>query len=215
MSEKYKNIIQLLREHPLYIKVALIIFYVVGIVAIYIPFTSDFFISLTPLALLLSFGQLMLFHRDFSIKTMLIFALIFAAGFLVEMAGTNTGIIFGEYSYGPTLGPKIGQTPVLMGLNWIMMIYLTAAPVRKLKTHPLVKVLLSSSLMVTYDLVLEQVAPAIKMWSWSGETIPLQNYAAWFILSVIFHTLFVSAKVKVKNELALVLLLTQFFFFVF
>ncbi len=146
---------------------------------------------------------------------MLIFALIFAAGFLVEMAGTNTGIYFGEYSYGPTLGPKIGQTPVLMGLNWIMMIYLTAAPVRKLKTHPLVKVLLSSSLMVTYDLVLEQVAPAIKMWSWSGETIPLQNYAAWFILSVIFHTLFISAKVKVKNELALVLLLTQFFFFVF
>jgi hypothetical protein len=52
MSEKYKNIIQLLREHPLYIKVALIIFYVVGIEAIYIPFTSDFFISLTPLALL-------------------------------------------------------------------------------------------------------------------------------------------------------------------
>ncbi len=215
MSEKHENIILRLRNYPEYFKVVLIIFYTVGVTAIYIPFTSAFFISLTPLALLLSFGVLMLFHRDFRLKTMLIFAFIFLAGFLVEMIGTNSGLIFGGYTYGPTLGLKIGETPVLMGLNWIMMIYLTATPVRKLKTHPLIKVFLSSSLMVAYDVVLEQVAPAIKMWSWSGDIIPLQNYVAWFVLSVIFHTLFISAKVKVKNELALVLLLTQFFFFVF
>ena len=71
---------------------------------------------------------------------MLIFAFIFLAGFVVEMIGTNSGLIFGGYTYGPTLGLKVGETPVLMGLNWIMMIYLTATPVRKLKTHPLVKV---------------------------------------------------------------------------
>ena len=215
MSGKYENIILCLRKYPKHFKVVLIIFYTVGVSAIYIPFTSAFFISLTPLALLLSFGVLMLFHRDFRLKTMLIFAFIFLAGFLVEMIGTNSGLIFGGYTYGPTLGLKIGETPVLMGLNWIMMIYLTATPVRKLKTHPLIKVFLSSSLMVAYDVVLEQVAPAIKLWSWSGDIIPLQNYVAWFVLSVIFHTLFISAKVKVKNELALVLLLTQFFFFVF
>ena len=215
MSEKLENIILRLRNYPEYFKVVLIIFYTVGVTAIYIPFTSAFFISLTPLALMLSFAVLMLFHRDFRVKTMLIFAFIFLAGFVVEMIGTNSGLIFGGYTYGSTLGLKIGETPVLMGLNWIMMIYLTATPVRKLKTHPLIKVFLSSSLMVAYDVVLEQVAPAIKMWSWSGNIIPLQNYVAWFVLSVIFHTIFVLAKVKVKNELALILLLTQFFFFVF
>lgn len=215
MIKQLKKIISLLRHYPQHLKAILIIFYVVGVTAIYIPFTSAFFISLTPLALMLSFGLLMLFHRDFSLKTLAVFTFVFLAGFLVEMAGTNSGLIFGTYNYGPTLGAGIGKTPLLMGLNWIMMIYLTAAPVRKLKTHPLVKVFLSSSLMVAYDVVLEQVAPAMKMWSWSGDIIPLQNYAAWFVLSVIFHTLFISAKVKVKNELALVLLLTQFFFFVF
>ena len=52
MSEKLENIILRLRNYPEYFKVVLIIFYTVGVSAIYIPFTSGFFISLTPLALL-------------------------------------------------------------------------------------------------------------------------------------------------------------------
>lgn len=215
MVKHLTNIIHWLRNYPQHLKAILIIFYVVGVTAIYIPFTSSFFISLTPLALMLSFGLLMLFHSDFSLRTLAVFAFVFLAGFLVEMAGTNSGLIFGGYNYGPTLGPGIGKTPLLMGLNWIMMIYLTATPLRKVKIHPLFKVILSSSLMVAYDVVLEQVAPAMKMWTWDGNIIPLQNYLAWFILSIIFHTIFIVAKVKVKNELALILLLTQFFFFVF
>ena len=56
-------------------------------------------------------------------KQMLAFFLIFLLGFVVEVVGVQTGLIFGSYSYGATLGVKLFDTPLLIGLNWIFVSY--------------------------------------------------------------------------------------------
>lgn len=207
-------IIDKLRQHPNSIKLFLAIFYLVGVLAIYIPYTSDFFISLTPLALLMSFGFLMLFHPKFDANTIGVFALIFVLGFFIEERGVNTGLIFGNYSYGDTLGLKISETPLMMGINWILMIYLTASVVEKYKINPVFKIIAASTIMIVYDLVLEQVAPNMNMWSWQDGEIPIRNYLAWFAIAVVFHSILKIRKVETRNKLASTLLLCQMLFFV-
>ena len=208
------NLIDKLKLHPNGIKLFLVLFYAIGVTAIYVPFTAGFFISLTPFALIMSFGLLMIFHEKFDFKTISIFSLIFAAGYLVEVFGVNTGLIFGNYKYGETLGIKLLETPLMMGLNWILMIYLTASVIEKYRIPVWIKILASSAIMVSYDLVLEQVSPKMDMWSWQNNSIPMQNYIAWFGIAVIFHGLMKISKIETKNKLSITILICQILFFV-
>lgn len=195
------------------LKLIIILFYAVGVLGIFIPVSSTFFIQLTPLVLLLSFILLMTQHGKINTKTLGVFSFIFSGGLFVEIIGIQTGLIFGEYSYGSTLGPKIAGTPWLIGLNWLLMIYLTASIANKLKAYWWIRILTSSLLMLMYDIVLEQVAPGMDMWKWSGNNVPFQNYLAWFILSVLFHTSIRLFKIDTENKLSATLFVAQFLFF--
>lgn len=210
----FKNIVEILRGNALKVKLFLMFFFMVGVVAIYIPYSSAFFISLTPFALLLSFFFLLVFHKKFNLTHLLVFLTIYSVGFVLEMIGTNTGLIFGNYKYGPTLGFQLWKTPLMIGLNWVMVIYMTASIVGKLKLTKPITILLASGLTIVYDLVLEQIAPKMMMWTWKGDTIPFKNYVGWFVLSLLFHSLVQYSHIKTKNKLALVIFITQLVFFV-
>jgi putative membrane protein len=67
--------------------------------------------------------------------------------------------------------------------------------------------------MVGYDLIMEQVAPKMDMWSWQNDMVPLQNYLMWALLAVIFHTLRYRMKVRDRNVMALPLFVVQTLFF--
>ncbi len=197
------------------VKVVLIIFFSVGVSGIMLNSTRDIFIKLTPLALVLSLLVIMVYHRPRNLlKEFIFFSAICTAGFLVEAYGVNSGRIFGIYSYGEGLGIKLLDTPLLIGVNWIFMVYCTAA-ITDRTAHPVVfKVFFASMLMLFYDLVLEQVAPLMNMWSFEGGTAPLKNYLAWFILALIFHSSVKLAGIKIVNRIAPFVLLVQFLFFV-
>jgi bisanhydrobacterioruberin hydratase len=61
--------------------------------------------------------------------------------------------------------------------------------------------------------VLEQVASEMDMWHWENNTVPMQNYAAWFAVAVCFHSIFKALKINARNSLAEVILISQFCFF--
>jgi len=191
----------------------IISFYIIGVAGILLPFTSSFFVALTPLALIMSFVLLMFQHKTFDVKTITVFSLIFIGGLAFEITGVATGDIFGNYSYGNALGPKIAGTPYLMGINWILMIYLSASVIENVKIHQILKILLSSVIMVCYDLILEQVAPGMDMWKWENNQIPFQNYVAWFSIALLFHSLVKLFKINTYNELSVTILISQFLFF--
>ena len=191
-----------------------IIFYIVGIFGILVPATFSIFLKLIPLALLLSFIALVLFYQvQFTNKAGLVFVSIFIIGFVVEMLGVNTKLIFGDYQYGNSLGLKIFKTPLIIGINWLLLVYVTSSILENIKIHNIFKVVLASLIMVLYDVVLEQVAPKLDMWNWNTRAIPFQNYLAWLIIALCFHSIIKLFRVNTQNYLASIILVCQFLFF--
>lgn len=191
-----------------------IIFYVIGSLGFLLPFTFNYFVKITPIALLVNFILLFSFHKHkINIKSILVFVSIFLLGLIVEIIGVKTGKIFGIYHYGNSLGFKIFSVPVMIGINWVFMVYSSSSVLEKFKFNNFVKILLSSTLMVVYDTVLEQVAPKLDMWYWENNHAPLKNYIAWFVLAIIFNSLIKIFRIKTSNKLALTIFLCQFVFF--
>ena len=194
--------------------IVLIVFFSVGIFGLATDLTRDVFIMLTPVALLLSLTVTAAFHQpDNFKKEIAVFTGIYISGFLVEAIGVNTGLIFGNYSYGEGLWITLLNTPLLIGINWVLLIYCTAVIADKTALPVFVKVLISSLLMLLYDLIMEQVAPVINMWSFEADSVPARNYVAWFILAFIFHSVLKLTGIKYKNQIAPFVFYTQAGFF--
>lgn len=193
----------------------LIIFYIIGVAGLLLPVTSGLFIYLTPLALLMSFGLLMMHHYPgFNTKNIILFSFIFISGIVVEIIGVQTGLIFGNYIYGNGLGWKIFDTPILIGMNWLLLVYTTGTVMQKINITPVLRIAAGATMMLIYDLVLEQVAPKMNMWSWENSEVPVNNYIAWWLIAAFFHSLIVIFGIKIKNPLSITILVTQFLFFV-
>lgn len=194
-------------------KVPLTIFFVVGVTGTAIVVTRDAFIRLTPLALLLCLAAILIYHRSETPgKDALISGVIFFAGFLVETIGVNTGKIFGSYAYGEGLGIKVLNTPLLIGINWVVLTYCTAVITDSLSVSQVIKVPAASALMVFYDLIMEQVAPVMRMWSFE-DGIPFQNYVSWFIIALVFHAFIRIAGLRFSNKIASFVFIIQLIFF--
>ena len=197
------------------VQIIIPVFYTVGLAGFLIPLSYPYFEKLIPLVLILSFILLVIYHpKQSSYRlSILVFTGIYISGLIVEMIGVNTGIIFGVYSYGPNLGLKILNTPVIIGLNWLILVYTTSSLFEKINIHANYKILLASVSMLAYDIVLEQVAPFTGMWNWHEGNIPVRNYMAWFIIALIFHTLLKTVGIKTENAVSKNLFISQFVFF--
>ena len=164
------------------------LFTVSGIVGIIIGY-SDFFLPLTPVNLLVSF-VLLLWMVNFDPKTLLALLVPFSFGMITEYLGVNYGYIFGSYSYGANLGPKVGGVPWMIGINWALLTFITASFVRKSKWHISLKASIAAGIMVLFDVLLEQLAPAFDFWEFTGGEAPLQNYVGWFGVALVVHLIY-------------------------
>lgn len=197
------------------IKKFFIILYSVGVTGTAIPFTRQVFIFLTPFILILSIFIIAVFHSDGKYKKdWLVFTSIFITSFIIEMFGVNTSFPFGEYSYGKGLGIKIWNTPVLIGLNWVLLVYCTGAVLEKINVHNILKINIASALMVIYDIIMEQVAPYMDMWSFDENIIPLKNYLSWFVIALFFHSVIKISGVRLSNNFAPLVFYCQTGFFI-
>jgi uncharacterized membrane protein len=193
-------------------RIFLVIFYAVGIAGFSLSATHDLFQKLVPLNLLISITLLFIFHEKWSLKHILVFAGIALAGFMVEMAGIHTGLVFGSYAYGDALGLKLFSTPLLIGANWLLLVYCIYVLFPKINErwfYPL----LGAALLVVFDVVMEPVAIATDMWSWEGGVIPLKNYVTWFIVAALMLFVMQQFRIRYSNLLAGWLLAIQFIFF--
>jgi putative membrane protein len=188
--------------------------YTMGFIGIIEPESRARSVQLTPFTLILSLLIVMLFAEfSFTVKTTLLFFFIALSGYLIEALGVNTGIIFGSYEYGKTLGLSILNTPVLIGLNWLFLVYASSSLFEKWPVDNIIKILLAALAMVGYDIVLEPVAPKLDMWHWDNSLVPMKNYIAWFVIAVVFHSMIKWYRINTKNPIASWVLLCQFLFF--
>jgi putative membrane protein len=199
-------------KHNLII-VLLILFYAVGTGLFMIEETRHLFKFLTPFSLILSFGAVLVMHKKWSGRLALAFMIVFLASLFIEIIGVRTGVLFGEYVYGSALGIKIMDTPVMIGLNWLLLVYCTSALVNYYPLNKISRIFLGAGLMVIYDLVLEYVAPVMDMWSWQIRYPGIRNFGVWFLTAMVFHALFRLLDLKIENKAARFLFLIQILFF--
>jgi uncharacterized membrane protein len=207
------QIINKIRNKPQQVVAVLILYFAVGLGLFMIPATRILFSRLTPLSLIMSFAAVLVFQITWNWKLSLAFILVFLSAILVELIGVQTGLLFGSYQYGDVLGPKVYDTPFIIGLNWLILIYCTSAIMNKLTGRKWISILMGSGLMVVYDLVLEYVAPVMDMWSWETRYPGFRNFGMWFLVSVAFHSLFQLLGLNIENKPARFLFLIQLLFF--
>jgi uncharacterized membrane protein len=160
----------------------LAILHIVGLCGIFSS-QSGFFLKLSALNLLVTFLLVFYSHSDWNLKFVLSSLSVFILTFLLEVVGVKTGIIFGIYSYGENLGFKLWQVPLLIGLNWLLLLYCVSCLTAKLQINFFVKSLLGAFLMVILDLLMEPIVAKLGFWSWQDSVAPLKNYIAWFVIS--------------------------------
>jgi uncharacterized membrane protein len=193
----------------------LVFYFAVGVAGLVIPASREFFMKAVPFTLLGSLIILLLHHGKFTSRTILAGLLIFAAGFGLEVIGVATGLLFGEYQYGATLGLKLFHTPLVIGVNWLILIYCSMVIAGRFMEPLYFRAIVAGSMMVIYDIALEPVAIRLDMWSWSGGAVPLHNYLAWFVIAVALGYLAGKMKfARAENKLAAPLFFIQLAFFI-
>lgn len=133
--------------------------------------------------------------------------------FFLEVIGTKTGIVFGSYQYGNTLGLKLFDVPLIIGFNWVLVVIGAILLAKKFFNDEIFIALATGLFAVIFDFFLEPIAIKLDYWNWQNNQIPLQNYAAWFVIAFLFSILFQKMKIEIKSDLAKKYFLTQLIFF--
>jgi putative membrane protein len=189
------------------------IIYVVGIAGFLIPELNPLFLKLTPWNLIAAFVIAWIFHKKWELSHVLTILGLGVAGFFVEFIGVKTGVIFGSYSYGSTLGAKWQGTPYLIGLNWAALILYTSSIFAGAVKSNIGRSILAAAVMTLYDFFMEPVAMKYDFWDWKDGIIPIQNYVAWFLIALVFHLILNAITKPIRNRMAASLFYIQFGFF--
>ncbi len=204
------------------------IFCFFGIIGLANPSTQSFFKQFSSVNILFSIFSIFVFQKKTTSRFVYFSSFVWIMGFFIECMGTNTGLLFGNYYYGETLGYKIFNTPVIIGGSWLLLTVLNANVIAYLfdkfkttsssikdtvKIQILIKSFLASILMVLLDILIEPVAVKLDFWHWTNGVIPISNYLYWFLFSFIFQLIyFFTNQKEATKELNLFLLLQWLFF---
>ena len=182
----------MLNKQNISIGIALL-FHVSGLIGLHTQY-RQWFIDLTWFNLLLM-SFLLVWSSPMS-KHFFIFGITcFFVGMTTEIIGVNTGLLFGNYSYGESFGFKILETPLLIGVLWFLTIFSSAQLIKSINNffsiqpNWLILSLLSATLTTFFDWILEPAAIELGFWKWDGD-IPLYNYWCWWMISFVLHSLY-------------------------
>lgn len=207
-----------------------ILFHFFGIIGM-LFWNKNLFIQATPLNLLLMFVLLLWTQEDKNSSFILFVVIAVFIGFMAEVTGVHTGLLFGNYSYGKALGIKFLEVPLIIGINWFVIIYCSGISIQTV-LHKLVKgvsvqnqklsaslkifsVIIDGAILATFfDWLMEPIAIKLGFWHWNeGGAIPVYNYLCWFIISAALLTIFQFFNFRKRNKFAINLLLIQVMFF--
>lgn len=190
------------------------IIFAVGILGHLSDHYKNSMISITPYVLIVMGIYILLISNVRSDnKFILWFVFSYIITLLLEIVGVKTGLIFGEYIYGNTLGLKVADVPLIIGFNWLFVILGGIGIGKKFSENKIVVSIIAGFTAVIFDLVLEPAAIDMDYWKWVSGEIPLQNYLAWFIITFVISVFYCCMKSNAGKEYFIHYLIAQFIFF--
>jgi len=189
-------------------------FNIIGSCALFSPLLKPTILLFTPFNLLFVFLLFYWANNDFSLVFIKLLAFVFALGLVVEIIGVNYKFVFGEYFYGETLGYKALGAPLIIGINWLNLSLACFGIASYLFKPKYLIILMSSFFMVLSDYLIEPIAGLLDFWYWSETEVPIKNYIAWFLISILMGLILSQYKFKLSFKLCMALLFSQLIFFI-
>jgi len=135
---------------------------------------------------------------------LIFFAICLVVGNAFENLGVATGFPFGRYYFTEAMGPRLFQVPILLGLAYVGMGYLSwtlgrmilgnlRAPLAGARTVALP--LVAAFIMVAWDFANDPVWANInRLWVWQHGGayfgVPLTNFLGWYLVVYVIYQLF-------------------------
>lgn len=173
---------------------------------------ASWFVGATPLNLSLSFLLLVL-NTKLNKGAVLMFISCYLVGMLAEIVGVHFGFIFGAYAYGEILGTKFLEVPLLIGINWCILVFITGSIAGYFTSSFWQKTLLGVGLMLALDAVIEPIAPVLDFWAFEGGLASFHNYLGWALVALPLQMGFHKWNIKVEGVFPFHLYILQFLFF--
>jgi putative membrane protein len=205
-------------------------FHLIGLCGI-LWIDRNLFVRLTPLNLLLCLALVWWTHPRKDRAFYIFMVMAFVTGFAAEVIGVNTGLLFGEYRYGDPMGPQWMGVPLIIGVNWFIIVYccgvgmetanrlmagrISGSSPATLNRIRMLSLIIDGALLATaFDWLMEPAAIRLGFWTWLGSgQIPSFNYLCWFLISALLLAMFRLLGVVRQNKFAVHLLLIQAMFF--
>ncbi len=201
----------MLKTFKSYLLYFLILVYISGSIGFIV--NPAFFSPFTPYTLLLT-CFVFLIHSPLADKKFLFsFFSIAFLGFIIEVIGVKTGLVFGKYSYGDGLGFKILNVPLIISINWAMLIFAGIRIVSSIFANKIVSLVFAALLVTLIDLLIEQVAPKLDFWQFEGGLPGLHNYLGWIGVAFFTSYFFYPTIIKGNRSVSLIILILQIIFF--
>jgi putative membrane protein len=192
----------------------IILFHLVGLIGLLMPLSRSLFLQLVPYHLLLMSVVIIFTHQPLNKQFILFMLLIVALGFMAEWIGIHKAWLFGNYAYGDTLGIKVSGVPLIIGVNWFLLIYSAGVLMQRIRLKNIwLRIITGAIILVVLDMLIEPVAVRFNYWHWADNTIPVKNYICWFLLSGLLLFMFEEFGFKKQSMVGVVLLVAQFVFF--
>lgn len=116
--------------------------------------------------------------------------LIGLLGFIAEVIGVQTGLLFGPYEYTSVLAPSLFGTPVVMSCAWLILLTYVRQVLRIFQFAFMVEALFIGLGMVLLDLLIDPLASrTFGFWRWrevgSYYGVPFHNFIGWFAVTLV------------------------------
>ena len=190
------------------------LFHICGMIGISYG-NKEFFLAFTPINLFISFVLLFINQLQLEKSELNAALIIFFIGMISEILGVNYGLIFGDYVYLDNLGFKVLGVPVLIGINWIILTFITGSMSSYIIKNKHIAAITGAILMILLDLIIEPVAPLLGFWIFDLPTVPLQNYIGWFVIGLTTQYIYHFNIERKEHSFSINLLLVNAVFFAF
>jgi len=143
--------------------------------------------------------------KHYRLRGILVFAAIcLVIGNIIENIGVFTGFPYGHYQFLPLMGPQLVRVPILLGLAYIGMAYVSwtlarlilgATASRPIGTQLITVPILAAVIMTAWDFAQDPVwSTLLHAWRWRDGGIwfgvPLTNYAGWLLTVFLIYFAF-------------------------
>lgn len=163
--------------------------------------------------LLLSALLLVVCHEGDSKGITRVFLFSYILGYSIELLGIKTGFPFGNYYYGHSLGPRLFDVPLVIGVNWFLMVMGGGYLAKRVVQNKVARIIMAALFMVIVDFLIESIAPQLNYWYWKDDIVPFANFAGWFVVAILMQIVFFTFMSNSTNKLGIpyIVVVTVFF----